>query len=548
MISCQLIQITRTPQGLPVYTDSVISATSIQIGRGAACKIHLMDPRIALLHASISRSQNGQLFIGSEHNEVLKINGFIAKSGQLLPGMHIEIGPYELIVGAQASGYELVLSIELTQAIVLQDTTSHAPLTLSELGISKRKLGWRLAALILFLFMLLPMLPSASSALDKWQSSLPLTLTGAWSPGPLARGHALFSAKCSACHQTPFKPVSDEVCTSCHKQTGRHLQKEDEQTRTFVQSKCTDCHIDHKGAERLVLHDSSKCIACHGDIKKKNSHSALANVGDFTTDHPPFHITLKNGKEIIRLRQDDKVRLFENSGLKYSHQVHLNKEGISTPEGDTVMQCSDCHKLEESGRHFKPMSMQKTCQQSGCHALEFTDPIEGVVPHGSEHAVMDRMREFYAKWLAESPENRAECGEKMDAQGLLLCADKLARKNAAATLFRSVPKSKKDRLECGECHEFSPTGGNDIPWKITSVRINRDWQPGAVFSHNKHEAMNCTDCHDKLNSKRSSDIAIPDIAKCRACHVGKHPVRGKIASGCDSCHRFHQTAHHPEEK
>lgn len=541
MISCLLIHVSRNPQGLPICKDSAIIGTSIQIGRGAACKIHLLDHRVNLLHANIARAEDGTLHINAERDATLKIDGYIAQSAPLVPGTHIEIGPYELTVEPTAIGHDIILSVELIHPLALHDTeTNRAPITLTALGLSKRRLGFGLAAIILLLFLILPMLPSTSALLDKGQSSLPATLNGSWSPGPLAGGHALFENKCSTCHQTPFQAVSDKVCTNCHKQVGHHVSKEDIQEKSFKGMRCTNCHIDHKGNERLVLHDSAKCVSCHGDIKQKIDATELSNVRDFASVHPQFHITIQKDKTAIRVRLDDKARLAEQSGLKYSHQVHLAKEGISTPEGDTVMKCQDCHKLEDSGRHFSAMTMQKSCQQSGCHSLDFTDPVEGVAPHGSEHAVMDRLREFFAKWLSDTPENRAECTNKTGIEGLLSCADELAQKNAAATLFRTVPTSKKDRLECGECHQIEPTGESEVPWKITPVRINRDWQPGASFSHGKHEAMNCTDCHDKTNSKVSADIAMPKIEKCRECHVGSKPRKGMVTSGCDSCHRFHQ--------
>lgn len=535
MISCLLIHVSRNPQGLPVCKNSVITGETIQIGRGAACKIHLLDHRVSLLHASVRRSEDGVLYIDGERNATLKINGFIAQSAPLLPGTHVEIGPYALVVEPAASGHDLILSVELIHPLNDHDAAvacRTAPVTIAALGLSKRKLGFSLAACILFLYLLLPMLPSASMVFDKWQAGLPVTLNGSWSPGPLAGGHALFEAKCSTCHQRSFQAVSDEVCTGCHKQVGKHLTKEDLQVKTFKTMRCTDCHIDHKGSERLVLHDSSKCITCHGDIKRKIASTELANVNDFATGHPPFHITLRNGQDIIRVRQDDKDKLVEKSGLKYSHKVHLAKEGVSSPQGDTVMRCQDCHKIKESGRHFEPMTMQKTCQQSDCHALDYTDPVEGLAPHGSEPAVMNHLRVFYSKWLNESPENRAACDSA--AQGITACASDLARKNAAATLF-----SKKDG--CGECHEIEPVSNREVPWKVAPVRINQDWQPGAVFVHARHDTMGCMDCHDKKNSTSSADISMPAIAKCRECHVGNHPAKGKITSGCDSCHRFHQS-------
>jgi predicted CXXCH cytochrome family protein len=533
MISCLLIHVSRNPQGLAVCKDSVITGETIQIGRGAACKIHLLDHRVSLLHATILHAEDGELYIEGEREVTLKVNGFIAQSAPFVPGTHVEIGPYELVVEPAAKGHDIVVSVELIHPLNDHDAAiarQTVPVTLVGLGISKRLIGLSMAACILFLFLLLPMLPGMSHAFDKWQASLPITLTGAWNPGQLAGGHALFAAQCSTCHQRPFQPVSDEACISCHKQVTKHVAKDALQVGVFKGSRCTDCHIDHQGRERLVLQDSSECVACHGDIKRLSANTTLANVRDFTVSHPAFKIALYEGKTLIRIRQGDKTPLLEKSGLKYSHKVHLAKEGVSSPQGDTVMRCQDCHLLEESGRHFAPMTMKKTCQQSDCHALEFTAPVEGIVPHGSERAVMNHLRVFYSKWLSESP--NAECAQLVGV--VSACANQLAVKNAATTLFR-----KND--ECGECHEIQASDDSEISFIIKKININRDWQPGAVFSHAKHGTVNCTDCHDKINSTRSADISMPAIKKCRECHVDNHPAQGKVTGNCDSCHLFHQS-------
>lgn len=544
MISCLLIQVLRSPQGLPVFKESVITGESIQIGRGAACKIHLLDHRVSLLHATVRRSEDGTLYIEGEKDVTININGFIEQTSALSSGTRVEIGPYLLVVEPASGGHDFVLLVEMTQPLLEQDTAKAcrtAPVTLAALGLSKRKLGFGLATGVLFLFLLLPMLPSVSTTFDKWQSTLPVTLTESWNPGPLSGGHSMFGSKCSVCHQRTFRAVSDNVCVECHKQVKQHLVKNDVHADAMNSMHCTGCHPDHNGVKGLLRHDSSQCTVCHDDIKAKKATTKLANIHDFGTDHPPFRITLQDGKNAVRVRQDEKEKLVEKSGLKYSHQVHLDKKGISSPQGDTIMACQDCHKVDETGAHFASMTMQKTCQQSRCHTLNFTEPVEGDVPHGSEREVMNTLREYYAKHLIDSPaEDAAACtllrGAGNVAKRTLECANDLARKYAAATLFRKDGKN----LECGECHEIEPGGDNDVPWKVASLHINRDYQPGAVFAHAKHDTVSCTECHDKMNSKISADIAMPTIEKCRECHAGKRPAKGKIRSDCDSCHQFHQ--------
>lgn len=265
----------------------------------------------------------------------------------------------------------------------------------------------------------------------------------------------------------------------------------------------------------------------------------LADVRDFASDHPPFQIALPDGNSVVRIRQDEKEKLIERSGLKFSHQVHLVKDGVSSPEGSTVMVCRDCHVLEESGIHFKSMDMQKTCQQSRCHRSYFSKPAKGTIPHGSEREVMNRLRESYARWLIESPANMADCQPTRaagnPAKRILECADDLAQKNAA-TLFRETGEN----LVCGECHEIVPTGNDVVPWKVAPLHIDRDYMPGAEFTHAKHDTIDCTGCHDKATSKTSAEVAMPPIAKCRECHAGDQSVNGKIGSSCNNCHRFHR--------
>ncbi|OGS99633.1 MAG: hypothetical protein A3F73_14340 [Gallionellales bacterium RIFCSPLOWO2_12_FULL_59_22] len=539
MISCLLIRVSRNQQGLPVLKESALAGESLQIGRGAACKIHLPDHRVGLLHATVRRSEDGALYIEGENGATIKINGAAEQSAALSPGLRIEVGPYLLVVEPVPDGRDIALSVEMAHSLQEKAATCRTvPVTLAELGLSKRKLGFSLASGILFLFLLLPLLASTSTTFDKWQATLPVILTELWNPGPLTGGHSVFGAKCTTCHQQAFRAISDDICAECHKQVAKRLREDDLHARIFKDVRCTDCHQDHRGKAGLVLHDSLKCVACHGDIKGKYARTEFDDVRDFATDHPPFNITFPDGKNVVHVRQDDKGKLVEKPGLKLNHQVHLDKKGLLSPKGNTVLACRDCHRLEESGAHFAPMTMRKTCQQSQCHVQYFIEPVEEVVPHGSEREVLNRLRELNARWLAGSAENMAACkpesGAGMAASHTLGCVDDLARKYAA-TFF-------KENLECGQCHEIEPSGNNDVPWKVTPLHINRDYHPVAVFAHSRHDTVDCTDCHDKANSKPSAEIAMPAIEKCRECHAGNRSVKGKIKSTCDSCHRFHRAA------
>lgn len=538
MIYCLLIQVSRNQQGEFIRKESIVSGDSIQIGSDAACKIRLFDDQVAPRHASIQQSKEGALYLEGEGEASFRMDGGVKQNALLLPGARVEIGPYLLTVDPASSGSNIALSVEAMPPLPgggEDKNVRDEALSLAELRLSKRKLALGLAAVVVLLFLLLPALTGLSSVLDKWQAKLPLTLSGSWSPGPLAAGHGAFGQQCSTCHQHAFGAVPDEACTGCHKKVEKHLKDDEQHARLFKDSRCTDCHVDHQGETGLTRRDSSRCVVCHGGIKSIDIRTTLPNVHDFATDHPPFRITQRNSKDgrtSVRVPQSQKGKVQEKSGLKFSHQVHLDKKGVSTPGGDIVMKCADCHQLDEAGIHFEPMTMKKSCQQSGCHGLDFMPPVEGDVPHGSERAAMNRIREYFARWVVDS--NQAECERAIgnSLQRALSCADKLARDNAAASLFVSD-------AGCGECHELSATGETDVPWKVAPLNINRNWFSKSVFPHARHGTVDCTSCHDKMNSKTSADIAMPDIAKCRECHAGEHPAKGKISSTCSTCHRFH---------
>ncbi len=536
MIIRLLVKISRNQWGQIINRERVVSGESISLGRGADCSIRLPDHRVALHHATVRQSPDGALYIEAERNATLKVQGIDERKVLLTPGMGVEIGPYELLVDPASTFDKVMLSVEAKQTHV-HTPVAVEPVTLADLNIDKRKWGLILAAVILVAYLLLPMLFSFVTPLVKWQSTLPVTVLGSWSPGPMAQGHSVFGANCASCHEHAFTPVADTACEQCHKQVGKHLTDESLHGSLFNSMRCTECHVEHKGGDVTTRKDTSTCVACHGDIKAKYPKSNVPNVHTFSKDHPPFRVTLSNdpnGRPLLRVLPGQPM--VETPRLKYSHQVHLDKKGISSPQGDTVMVCQDCHKLDAGGNHFLPMTMKQTCQQSSCHGMDYAEPAEGEVPHGSEKEAMGRLREYYVKWLAETPSGMSDCENKDTTadpiKQILYCAGELARKNASVSLFGK-------NLGCSECHELEPSGNADSPWKVVPLQINHNWHANSVFPHAKHKMTECAACHDKANSTSSADVAMPKIEKCRECHVDNRPAKNKVFSSCVSCHRFH---------
>jgi hypothetical protein len=545
MISCLLIHVTSNKKGLSASHEFRVTGEELLLGRSALCQIHLPDHRVGLRHARICHSADGALRIEAENDEVMSVNGFLERASELAPGSRITLGPYLLTVKPPVDGADLVLSLEMPAGSAEEDEVLRKkPVTLAALGISKRKIGVWLAILVLGGEFLWPLMTRVSPGLEKWQAGLPIAVTWLLNPGPLSGGHSVFGMECSSCHEQVFQPVADTACTKCHERMMVHLAPDNQRAGKLREARCADCHAGHEGKAEAMKLGLTRCVKCH-----KTINTEISKVRDFESRHPLFHYDVPQGKRTVRVREDEGVMPPEDSGLKFSHKTHLVKGGVSSPLGDTVLGCRDCHKLDEGGMHFAPTNMEQTCQQSRCHRQRFPEPVGGFAPHGSERAVMERLRGFYTSWLAAAPERGArECasvkGSLNAVERTLECADELARKLAAATLFR---KSGKD-LECVLCHMIEETNDKEFPWKVAPVRARHDWQAKSVFPHTRHETIDCSDCHDKRESTRSEDVSFPTLGKCRECHGGASPAAGKVRSSCESCHRYHRVAVSPSEQ
>ncbi|TXT38404.1 MAG: forkhead-associated protein [Comamonadaceae bacterium] len=334
------------------------------------------------------------------------------------------------------------------------------------------ELGYGLALVILFFFLLLPLLPSTSVAIDRWQAQLPVSFTAAWRVGTISDAHSQFGAQCSTCHERPFTAISDAACLKCHQNNTPHRVSATTSSPTHQQAACSTCHLEHQGRHKLVLHDAQQCVACHADIQGQTPAAKVANVRDFGEDHPEFHLTLSTGTQTTRVSQSDPGKLKENPALKFSHKVHLDKAGLSTPDGEKVMKCPDCHKLDPAARRFMPITMRTTCQQSECHSPDYSLPAKGPVVHGTVKQVMSSLQLFYARWLSQSPANMASCELRATASNqktrIVDCAFDLARKNAGENLLGG-------KSRCGECHDIQPSDDAQAPWSIASPQIQRDW-------------------------------------------------------------------------
>ena len=107
----------------------------------------------------------------------------------------------------------------------------------------------------------------------------------------------------------------------------------------------------------------------------------------------------------------------------------------------------------------------------------------------------------------------------------------LAVTEAASNLF--------ERQTCVICHEITlDPAENEIPWSVAPVKLTDTWMPKAVFSHERHDNMSCSDCHEAETSSVATDVLMPEIDSCQMCHGGEH-AQNLLQSNCLTCHEFH---------
>ena len=544
--------VTVNQHGEPVRSQRRVGGAQLSMGRGTNCQIELPDLRVALEHARISVDERSATIVAAPGQ--IRVNGRALESARLMPGDDIEAGPFAIHVDVPPPGAQLALTVRRTQAPATSDPFAQVMLRASQP--SKRRLSYSAFIAVLVLALLLPagldLLDHRSGASANPQGSggapahsIADGFLKSWNPGPVSASHKVFGAQCHTCHQVAFVEVFDQACLACHKDLHQHVastQLVGSRAEHLTQSRCAACHPDHKG-ERTSVRAEQLCAVCHGDITKMAIPAGSGTVTDFGRDHPPFRFSLHDADrpDAVRRVPENSPELIERSNFKFSHQVHLDAQGVRAPAGRKVMKCGDCHTPNDDGWRIAPISWGKHCQS--CHSLAF-DPkrTDRQVPHGSVELAAATLQEFYSRMALGAGSEDAAASLNLprrrpgavlnyqERQHVLSIADAEARR-AFDELFGK-------REVCTTCH-IAQRIAKEPGWAIAPVRFTQVWMPRAQFSHAAHASTQCTGCHAAGDSKKAEDVAMPGIDDCRECHVGSRPVLGKVTSDCATCHRFH---------
>ncbi len=549
-MKCLVSYLTRKARGGVARKDEAIDTDALRIGRGADCNVHLADQRILLNHAEIALRPGGY-FIEASGQAEIRINGVENQSSRLSPGDKIALGPYDLEVLAPTDGYDFMLTVELAHPLGddLAQLKARSKTAIKAVGLSKRAWSWALVAVVLALFLVLPVAAHFTSPVGVKEALMsgktrawPADADVSWKAGEISGPHKFFGDNCGACHQAPFERVKDAACVTCHTDVRHHADPAKFTFASFANQSCESCHQEHNGNQTIVLRDQGFCADCHGNLKSLSSAVTVGNVTDFGRDHPQFRPTIIQDAAtgaVIRAALDASPKPEEHSGLKFPHDKHLKPEGIRDPDkGMVKLDCANCHRPDPGGVSFIPIRMTETCQ--GCHALRFdARGLDRQLPHGNPGEAQKVMRDFYAGLALRGEVQddaapamvRRRPGEPLqetDRKEALAWAEAKAGEQADLVVGKTL---------CASCHTVAKQA--DGQWQVAPVKLAEHWLPNARFVHGKHVTVSCDTCHDARKSAAATDVLLPGVETCQACHGGEKSA-AKVPSTCITCHVFHR--------
>lgn len=555
-----------TADGRRIVRDKDIAGDVLSVGRAAENAIHLPDLAVEPSHARITLQPGSRVAVEATGSLGFGLDGQTLRSASIdaRTGAELRFGGSRIMVGED--GGLVLLTVEAVPDASDADPEKDG-LALASVLPGKRALSWILGALILALFLALPV------ASNLWRTPDPKqdTVIGdkAWTPGALSLAHHQLEGKCEACHVKPFESVRNETCMSCHKTVHDHAppariagaraapglggQLLADVAHAFGKEgagSCVECHREHEGMTRMPPPAQQFCADCHGSLKDRLKDTRLGNATDFATLHPQFSPAVMVDpatKTTRRVSLDESPR--ENSGLSFTHKLHLDPRGGVAKMAATLagekgygtrgLGCGDCHRPSEDGVRFKPISMERDCE--ACHSLVYDQlgPTFRKLRHGDvDQAIADLS--VAGNTTQPLVTGRARPG----AYG----ANQLYFARFTRPVGGGIANGMLGRDGvCGECHTATVRNGRPA---VVPVVLPERYMAHGWFDHSAHKQTQCTECHAAPASAKSSDVLLPKVAECRTCHVGGQTAgifapKGKTPSDCAMCHAYHPTGSAP---
>jgi FHA domain len=335
--------------------------------------------------------------------------------------------------------------------------------------------------------------------------------------------------------------------------------------------RCISCHTDHVGSAGQrpsalgPAHPTpaqvteADCATCHENLKAHIPDTALLDVRDWD-HHPDFRPLIatlaENGRP--KFESDTVADGPFDTGLKFSHKQHLAAGGDVARQAaqygepaapDGRLSCSACHHPDKDGRGFLPIEMTRDC--ASCHSLR----IQGIggqttsLPHGEPAKVVATMVAYYKSGGDMTATTRMRPGGAFQATTSVLSDAMIAQKVRAVFMDDTT-----EPHPCYGCHTFkAPADPNSLVFRIAPVHVVNRYLPRSGFDHSVPQHLVdangkplCLNCHMATSSDSLSNVVIPSITACKACHGAKSGLGQEVAaSNCTECHGYHSTGEPP---
>jgi predicted CXXCH cytochrome family protein len=578
---CKIRYLTRQRTGRVAQDEQIVTVEGnrITLGRGTDTTVFLRDLRVNYHHAELV-VHDSEIVIEAVGHSILRVDHVAVERAIVRPDSEIEVGPYRLQLGQGEPDADLTLAVELVTpppTDTVEQLVEPRRVTLGTGVLGKRAVSWLLFFLVIIAGLVLPVVAYRTTQPEgPGQDRSAALLRGFdrfWISGELSSAHRLLGDDCSACHERPFVPVRSEACGACHAGTRHHFDVARFVLANFEPTLCTGCHSEHQGPTGIVPVHQRLCADCHGDLSAM-AETGLLDTADFGSAHPQFRPTVisdpASGRtQRVALGAPDFPE--ERSNLEFPHAIHLartcevagvtdleqlKKVPVTTLQGCRVLQqarqdlnqegldCADCHRPELGGVSMLLPRMERHCAVCHAHRLEFDESApDRVLPHGRPREVIAVLNDFYAARARRGrPAVTEEPGRRRPGQpapGAGPASGLSADQEAEAIAARKVD-DVFGRSLCGTCHTVVPPAASESgSWEVRPVRVTPLWMPKARFDHGAHETLACTDCHKAQTSQMSTDVLMPPIETCRACHQGEH-ARAAVPSTCIMCHVYHR--------
>jgi predicted CXXCH cytochrome family protein len=582
-----LRNISRSADGREIVRSSRVNDDLLKVGRDPDCDIRLNDLAVALHHATLELVSATKIGVSAEAGLTVEIDGSVTQFGQinLTTGGAVKVGPFLLrILPPEIGSEDVPIDIQRAEDDVAEqdDRFDTRRFALQSVLPGKRTISWVLTVLVLAIFLVWPIV----SFYQNRGSSDRMAMASfhadqMWSSGDLSSAHAALTSNCQACHVQPFQPVQDNACKACHTNVHDHaplaqMQRAMPQLaglRGFQQSirdtfgqttgRCVECHTEHEGPQRMTPTPQQFCADCHTDLRSRLPQTRLGPASDFSAQHHPEFQPLVLTRWDNGQPQYQRVALnqhpLEMSNLKFPHALHLSAtNGVAQAARANglgqQLECASCHTPTGDGARFQPVDMARNC--AACHDLAF-DRIGGTLRtlrHGDPAQVIADIRGLYRAGGPAfppelSPGGRARPGDANQIRAAVQFAR--AQADTANRGERAIQAIfTGDNGTCSECHVVQAPPPGTLNYRIAPVQFTSRYIFHGWFDHRPHQIVQrpgerrlegsagCLSCHNANASSSSSDVMLPNLASCQACHGGERTSL-PVPSTCAMCHDYH---------